>query len=140
MSAEHLRADTDCYREDLGGYQTGGVGLGDRPVLTVTAVRADGDWEILTVQEEWTVEQRSGTIELTIRRNGEDWQAVSCMPAPLDEAALTALARQALLDYGAQEVDGVLRCYGISLFYHDGWASFSELTGGDGGPGIPAMS
>ena len=54
------------------------------------------------------------------------------MPAPLDEAALTALARQALLDYGAQEVDGVLRCYGISLFYHDGWASFSELTGGRG--------
>lgn len=67
VSAEHLRADTDCYREDLGGYQTGGVGLGDRPVLTVTAVRADGDREILTVQEEWTVEQRSGTIELTIR-------------------------------------------------------------------------
>ena len=132
VSAEHLRADTDCDREDLGGYQTGGVGLGDRPVLTVTAVRADGDREILTVQEEWTVEQRSSTIELTIRRNGADWQAVSCMPAPLDEAALTALARQALLDYGAQEVDGVLRCYGISLFYHDGWASFSELTGGDG--------
>lgn len=80
VSAEHLRADTDCYREDLGGYQTGGVGIGDRPVLTVTAVRADGDREILTVQEEWTVEQRSGAIELTIRRNGEDWQAVSCMP------------------------------------------------------------
>ena len=98
VSAEHLRADTDCYREDLGGYQTGGVGLGDRPVLTVTAVRADGDREILTVQEEWTVEQRSSAIELTIRRNGEDWQAASCMPPPLDEAALTALARQALLD------------------------------------------
>lgn len=66
MSAEHLRADTDCYREDLGGYQTGGVGLGDRPVLTVTAVRADGDGRSSPFQEEWTVEQRSSTIELTI--------------------------------------------------------------------------
>ena len=77
------------------------MGLGDRPVLTVTAVHADGDREILTILEEWTVEQRSQTVELTIRRNGADWQAVSCLPAPLDKAALTALARQALLDYGA---------------------------------------
>ena len=80
VSADHLRADTDCYREDLGGYQTGGVGLGDRPVLTITAVRSDGDREILTILEEWTVEQRSQTVELTIRRNGADWQAVSCLP------------------------------------------------------------
>ncbi len=80
VSADHLRADTDCYREDLGGYQTGGVGLGDRPVLTITAVHADGDREILTILEEWTVEQRSQTVELTIRRNGADWQAVSCLP------------------------------------------------------------
>lgn len=128
VSADHLRADTDCYREDLGGYQTGGVGLGDRPVLTVTAVHADGDREILTILEEWTVEQRSQTVELTIRRNGADWQAVSCLPAPLDKAALTALARQALLDYGAQEVDGVLRCRYASLLHHDGWANFAELA------------
>lgn len=132
MGAEHLRADTGCYREDLGGYQTGGVGMGDRPVLTITAVRADGDREILTILEEWTVEQRGRTVELTICRDGEDWQAVSCLPTPMDEDALTALARQALLDYGAQEADGVLHCYGISLFYHEGWADFSELTGGDG--------
>ena len=85
VSTDHLRADTDCYREDLGGYQTGGVGLGDRPVLTITAVHADGDREILTILEEWTVEQRSQTVELTIRRNGADWQAVSCLPAPLDK-------------------------------------------------------
>ena len=52
VSADHLRADADCYREDLGGYQTGGVGLGDRPVLTITAVHADGDREILTILEE----------------------------------------------------------------------------------------
>ena len=128
VSADHLRADADCYREDLGGYQTGGVGLGDRPVLTVTAVHADGDREILTILEEWTVEQRSQTVELTIRRNGADWQAVSCLPAPLDKTALTALARQALLDYGAQEVDGVLRCRYANLLYHDGWANFAELA------------
>lgn len=86
VRAEHLRADTGCYREDLGGYQTGGVGMGDRPVLTITAVRADGDREILTILEEWTVEQRSRTVELTICRDGEDWQAVSCLP----ETAVTS--------------------------------------------------
>lgn len=53
---------------------------------------------------------------------------MSCLPAPLDKAALTALARQALLDYGAQEVDGVLRCRYASLFHHDGWANFAELA------------
>ena len=116
VSADHLRADTDCYREDLGGYQTGGVGLGDRPVLTITAVHADGDREILTILEEWTVEQRSQTVELTIRRNGADWQAVSCLPAPLDKAALTALARQALLDYGASA--GGPRTKGILTLQH----------------------
>ena len=74
------------------------------------------------------MEQRSQTVELTIRRNGADWQAVSCLPAPLDKTALTALARQALLDYGAQEVDGVLRCRYANLLYHDGWANFAELA------------
>lgn len=86
VDAQHLRADTGCYREDLGGYQTGGVGMGDRPVLTITAVRSDSDREILTIQEEWTVEQRSRTVELTICRDGEDWQAVSCLP----ETAVTS--------------------------------------------------